>query len=271
MNPNDESLKCCNYSLLAYLNPKENNDKCQELNIKEPFFFDSSETGFVDAQVYIFEKDEKLIISCRGTESKLDIWADLKIWKDGLTDIYYHNNFKKFVDTYNLPYVHSGFYQQYNSIKFIIYSKILNYLEKNYENPDIMFCGHSLGGALATLGAICMKIQFLNRKNLRISCETFGSPRVGNQDFVKIFNKFIDYSVRIVNYLDPIPMVPRINGYQHVKGLQHINSEESKSYDFNQPYEQFNQYFFFITNLFICQPDDHKLNNYFENLKKLIN
>ena len=269
MDVKKKSLKCCNYSILAYLDPKNNKGKCKELNIFEPYFFDSSDSGFVDAQVYIFEKEEKLIISCRGTESKSDIWSDLKIWTDSLTDLYYHNNFKNFKDRYGIPYVHSGFYEQNNSIKFIIYSKILKYLEKNYEHPDIIFCGHSLGGALATIGAICMKIQFLNRKNLRISCETFGSPRVGDSTFVKIFDKFIDYSLRYVNNLDPIPMIPRLNGYQHVKGLKHINSDKKHIYDFNQPYLTYNKYIFFVFNLFVSKPDDHKLSNYKDLLERI--
>lgn len=49
---------------------------------------------------------------------------------------------------------------------------------------------------------------------------TAGSPRVGNAAFAKLFNSFVDTSIRIVNDLDPIPMVPpSFFGWRHVKGL----------------------------------------------------
>jgi hypothetical protein len=75
------------------------------------------------------------------------------------------------------------------------------YLEKLIsENPKrpIWVCGHSLGGALATL---CFA-KIPEATGLYI----YGAPRVGDDDFVKLINN--RPSFRIENSGDPIPLVP---------------------------------------------------------------
>lgn len=78
-----------------------------------------------------------------------------------------------------------------------------------YEHPDarvIIFAGHSFGGAIAQLAAAHFGLV-LERK-YRIVCHTFGSPRVGNRQFVKWFSDMVDEHVRVQNDLDPVPMTP---------------------------------------------------------------
>lgn len=228
----DDSIFMCSMSQMAYCD-KKYVDNCFECKIKNdmnlntyllclPYFFDANETGYCDAQVYIcITKKNELLITCRGTESLSDIMTDLKFWSDNLYDIYYHNNFQSYKKTYGIPKIHTGFYEQYHTIKFIIHQKITQYLE-NTINPVIIFTGHSLGGALATIGAACASIQFKHIKDINIQCYTFGSPKVGNSSFVNIFNTFITRSIRCVNNMDPVPMMPYF-GYTHVKGLKHLN------------------------------------------------
>ena len=119
-----------------------------------------------------------------------------------------------------------------------------------------------------------MAVQFSNRKNLDVQCFTYGSPRVGNKAFVKIFDKFVGRSARIVNELDPVPMIPRLTGYYHVRGLQHITEEENDGekkynlFDFTKPYEKFNSFLFGIFKV-ICysSTDNHSLSEYEERLE----
>lgn len=251
---------------------------CENL-VGEPFFFDSSESGYFDSQVYICNtKANELLVCCRGTESTSDVISDLKAWKNDLYDIYYHNNFTPHRKSLGMPSIHSGFNDQYNTIKFIIYHKVYEYLLTEPEKPTVIFTGHSLGGALATIAAACMAVQFSNRKNLDIQCYTFGSPRVGNKAFVKIFDKFVGRSERIVNELDPVPMIPRITGYHHVRGLQHITEEEEQGekkyniFDFSKPYDRFNSFLFKIFKVvWYSSTDNHSLSEYEERLESCVN
>jgi triacylglycerol lipase len=85
-------------------------------------------------------------------------------------------------------------------------------LRKN--NLKIWITGHSLGAALATLAAA--------RYSKAQGLYTFGSPRVGDQDFKKVFNV---NTYRFVNSSDIVTKVPPSNMYRHVGELRYIDSE----------------------------------------------
>ena len=87
----------------------------------------------------------------------------------------------------------------------------------------IIFSGHSLGGALATLAAVQFSKQY---PDIIISCVTFGSPRVGNGKFAAMFNKCCRGSYRFVNEDDPVPMGPTPLRFTHVKGGRWIDDEQ---------------------------------------------
>ena len=78
----------------------------------------------------------------------------------------------------------------------------------------MVFVGHSLGGALATLAAAGTKAVF---PQLAVQCNTFGSPRVGNAAFAAYFDAVVDTSVRCVNGSDKVAKNPSL-GYAHVGG-----------------------------------------------------
>lgn len=84
-------------------------------------------------------------------------------------------------------------------------------------------CGHSLGGALATLLVLDLAATAADKANTQYarfadpSAYAFASPRVGDSAFVKTFNRVVPDSVRIVNRLDIVPHLPPVfAGYQHV-------------------------------------------------------
>jgi len=85
-------------------------------------------------------------------------------------------------------------------------------LQKN--NLKIWITGHSLGAALGTLAAA--------RYGKAQGLYTFGSPRVGDQDFKKAFNV---NTYRFVNNSDIVTKVPPSNMYRHVGELRYIDSE----------------------------------------------
>jgi len=78
--------------------------------------------------------------------------------------------------------------------------------------------GHSLGGALATLAAMDIK---LNVPGKSVSCYTFGSPKVGDSAFAGAYNKLVPDTHRFVNDTDLVPKIPPF-GYEHVGDLHHL-------------------------------------------------
>ena len=106
-----------------------------------------------------------------------------------------------------------GFYNLFESMKNEIYDNIDN-ISKKYNTQNLLITGHSLGGAISTLlsfDILCDNLPY------KISLITFGSPRVGNQDFVDSFNKYNIYSKRITHYYDIVPHLPQeFLNYRHI-------------------------------------------------------
>ena len=79
-----------------------------------------------------------------------------------------------------------------------------------------MVTGHSLGGAMASL----MVFDVLNGvyDNVKIlNLFTFGSPRVGNNEFVSKMNSYNLQMFRVTHYYDIVPHVPEeVLGYLHI-------------------------------------------------------
>ena len=101
--------------------------------------------------------------------------------------------------------------------------KITNKLPEGPPIKHVVFSGHSLGGALATLAAVQFAKQY---PDIVVSCVTFGSPRVGNGSFAQMFNKCCAGSFRFVNEDDPVPMGPTPIRFTHVKGGQWIDDDQ---------------------------------------------
>ena len=148
----------------------------------------------------------------RGTESARDVIIDLNIFR---TSHYINNKY--------IGKVHTGFLNQYNEIK----DKIFNHLDSikfnNNNNSDsdsdsnstLFICAHSLGSGLGSLSCLSLleKYPDINIKNY-----TFGSPRIGNSDFIYNFNKLVKNNYRIINNNDPVTLIPSILLYRHTQG-----------------------------------------------------
>jgi len=83
--------------------------------------------------------------------------------------------------------------------------------------PTVFVTGHSLGGALATLAALDLRVN-LGLPDVRVV--SFGSPRVGNYVFSKWFEKEIGPHWRFSHNRDIVPSVPP--GYM---GFHHVPNE----------------------------------------------
>ncbi len=146
------------------------------------------------AQVMVLTSSKEQVLAFRGTEPTQfsDIAADLKAWKS-----------KSKTD----GSVHDGFYDEIEKV----WSAIIPLLSKS---KPLFITGHSLGGAMATIAA--------SRLENQTEClYTFGSPRVGNKEFVQ--------GLRVKHYRwrnnnDLVPTVPMaIMGFRHHGTLCYIN------------------------------------------------
>ena len=106
--------------------------------------------------------------------------------------------------------VHRGFYKQFESIAAAILGDLA---AKKEEIDDIVVCGHSLGTAIATIAAVTIAEGL---PDVKVSCYTCGSPRVGNENFVKWFHSVVHSNWRIVNEQDPVMMIPFSHRFVHV-------------------------------------------------------
>lgn len=85
--------------------------------------------------------------------------------------------------------VHTGFLASYNmSTLRANLTAAMARLNQWHPFAPTYVVGHSLGGALATLCALDMKFTF-GLRDVRVY--TFGSPRVGNQQFAQYFDKHV--------------------------------------------------------------------------------
>lgn len=206
-----------------------------------------------DCEVLVCQhEEEKLIIAFRGTSSRDDVLTDLNISREKLPLMG--------MDKLLWPQVHSGFATQFFSVN--------KHLEDSIkDSDDIIFCGHSLGGALATIGSLYYKFQYPEKN---ISCVTFGSPRVGDDQFVFYFNERIKNSLRYVNDNDPVPCLPTRWRFKHVDGLQWLNQDKI------QNEIQVWRFYRFIKNTLLSviglgynACDDHKCDNYISDLRSI--
>uniref|UniRef100_A0A6C0CJX5 Fungal lipase-type domain-containing protein n=1 Tax=viral metagenome TaxID=1070528 RepID=A0A6C0CJX5_9ZZZZ len=156
----------------------------------------------VDGLVYKY-----IVVAVRGTESFTDVLKDLDVRKTQPTFV------KKHYDHLRVK-VHNGFYEQYQAIRPRIFNHIKR-LQAKHNLSRVIFTGHSLGAAVASILALSYK---MNHTGMNVSCVTFGSPRVGNKYFAKSFD-IIDHSYRVVNYQDPVCKIPSRWRFRHVKGV----------------------------------------------------
>jgi predicted lipase len=85
----------------------------------------------------------------------------------------------------------------------------------------VTICGHSLGGALATLLALDVAANSAIKDP---TAYTYASPRVGDASFVSTFNQVVPNSFRIANRIDLVPKLPFPPLYDHVDTLIDLNS-----------------------------------------------
>ena len=119
------------------------------------------------------------------------------------------------------PMVHRGFLRAYESIRPGLIAAFTE-----IEPAHVYVTGHSLGGALAILAALDIRMQF---PGINVAMYNFGSPRVGDPLFAHFYDKLVLNSYRVVHDGDRSPEQPH-EGYQHVGKLHVLNRHHDSRY-----------------------------------------
>jgi triacylglycerol lipase len=176
---------------IAYLDPAEARKEYAAEGYPYIKFFDHE-----GAQCYAVWNKKDYVLCFRGTEPDQfsDILADLNAIPD-----------RAELD----GYVHDGFQDEVEKI----WTDIKQHVKVFAKVRTMFICGHSLGGAMATIAASRMmfKVEALF---------TYGSPRVGSSDFVKAL-QVTHY--RHVNNNDIVTAVPPYPLYHHHGVLRYID------------------------------------------------
>ena len=183
-------LEFAKISATTYDNPDVSTTKFKDLGYSIIKFFDID-----GAQAYLLTNGTITVLSFRGTEvtQKSDVLADLKAGKN--------------VEACGGK-VHVGFKGEINKL----WPSITVALTVNPGN--VYVTGHSLGAAMATIAA--SRIQ--DRVTALV---TFGSPRVGNAEFVD--SLYVDH-YRVQNNCDDVTKVPfRLMGFTHHGTHKYMN------------------------------------------------
>ena len=119
-----------------------------------------------------------------------------------------------------------GFTAMYESLRTGVAANsptVVNALAKlSFPRPvsSVTICGHSLGGALATLLALDVAA---NSAFKNPAAYTFGSPRTGDSLFASTYDQVVKNSYRVANRLDIVPTLPPPVDYDHVLNPYELN------------------------------------------------
>lgn len=189
------SLLMAELSMLAYLPPEKAAPAVRKIGFPDSMFFHQK-----GAQAYWFQSPWDAVIVCRGTEPHdwHDIRANVNLWMEVAETV---------------GKVHRGFKREMDRL----WPRLEQALVRN--RKPLWFTGHSLGGAMATICAGRCKMSYI--KSNPEELYTYGSPRVGNQQYVQ-FTRLRHH--RWVNNNDIVPTVPPTwLGYRHCGQEWYLN------------------------------------------------
>lgn len=184
------AVLCANLSTMVY----KNFDEKLSAKLKKIFpyvmYFDQSGT-----QAIVAHDKERIAIIFRGTEPKefKDVKADLKTWPKRSNEVQ--------------GLVHAGFAEALDKVWKDL-EPFVDECVKLHKIKQVIFTGHSLGGALAVVAAA--------RSKYIGEVYTYGQPRVGNRKYSKQVKSKV---YRFVNNNDVVPRVPPplVFGHQGIK------------------------------------------------------
>lgn len=181
------SLLFAELAMVSYNDEDEARRASEMIGFNDLTFYDRD-----GSQAYRFRNDHDCVIACRGTEP--NEWNDIRADANAAS-----------VLAETTGKVHRGFKQEVDDLWPMLETALIG------NDQPLWFCGHSLGGAMAT---ICAGRCFLSHiESNPEQLYTFGSPRVGDKRYINYVS--LDH-FRFVNNNDVVTRVPPVLlGYRH--------------------------------------------------------
>ena len=166
-------------SMIAYNDEAETRRACALVGFPDVRFYDRD-----GSQAFRLRNEHDCVVACRGTEP--NEWNDIRADADATS-----------VLAETMGRVHRGFKTEVDDL----WPMLETALTAN-EQP-LWFCGHSLGGAMATICAGRCLLSHIESSPQQLF--TFGSPRVGDKAYINYVK--VDH-YRFVNNNDIVSRVP---------------------------------------------------------------
>lgn len=181
------ALLMAELAMIAYNDEDEARRAYEAIGLPDVSFYDRD-----GSQAFRVRNQHDCVIACRGTQP--NEWNDIRADANAAT-----------VLAETAGRVHRGFKREVDDLWPMLETALMD-----NEQP-VWFCGHSLGGAMATICAARCYLSHIETNPKQLF--TFGSPRVGNGRYVS-FVKLRHY--RIVNNNDLVARIPPVwLGYRH--------------------------------------------------------
>jgi triacylglycerol lipase len=189
------AMTLADFSHLAYFGPAYVE---KQLGLWGYDIFHWIEDKKTDTQAFVAGNDRQLIVSFRGTSSGTDALVDARFLKTAAFG--------------GRGRVHRGFNGALNSV----WSQLESVVGSLLSSKKLFICGHSLGAALAQLAAH----RFALGAHPVAGVYVYGSPRVGNRDFMDAYNELLEEKTFLhINNKDIVAQIPpRILGFNHLGG-----------------------------------------------------
>ena len=189
----------------------------------------------IDFPVLFHETNRRLFITFRGTQTWQNALTDLDLTSVGTPEtpqeveqlkeanfLYTFDNLNRHLTTqFSTIEMHQGFLKSLNDM----YENVIQKMN-TYTVDEVIFTGHSAGGALASM------MYYVYQNDTRFgklnvgNCVPFASPRFLFENYLDLYNINCPEVIRVWNLYDPVPYVPLhqpligvstiVDGYAHV-------------------------------------------------------
>uniref|UniRef100_A0AAU7YKI0 Lipase n=1 Tax=Wolbachia endosymbiont of Oeneis ivallda TaxID=3171168 RepID=A0AAU7YKI0_9RICK len=183
---------------------------------------------------YVFIRGQEVTIAYHGTRDLNDVKEDLRASLAKLSFLPEDHR------------VHSGFYSLFKRSWPSVHKILKGHAnDKGLAIKDLKInvTGHSMGGALANIAALCLN-KTEDAEDVHVA--TFGSPRVFYNGAAEVYNQCLgNKTIRVACQSDPVPCLPHGNAGMHYKHVgKSLKLETGKTLEYLElHYHRINIYY----------------------------
>ncbi|ORY56645.1 Alpha/Beta hydrolase protein [Pseudomassariella vexata] len=169
-----------------------------------------------DGFVAIDDTTQTIVVTYKGTTSITDFVTDALFSTESCDDLV------------SGCQVHTGFSLAWSEVQSSTLTAVSSALSQRL-TYSLVVTGHSLGGSIATLAG-----AYLRAAGYALDIYSYGSPRVGNEEFAEFVTTQAGTHYRVTHLADPGPRYPtHILGYRHTSPEYWLSTGEAKTVDYS--------------------------------------